>query len=173
MNKTYLTSKKIALIGIIIALNLVLNFFLRVPTPTGFISLVETGIVLAAWNLGAKGGMLVGGLTGLLLDLLSGYPQWMLISLVTHGAEGAVFGYHGKDATPSERALTVILGGMVMVTGYFVGGIGLQLLNHVQLEAAIFVSLADVFGNLLQVFAGVLLATAINFAIKPMLAQVN
>ena len=41
---------------------------------------------------GARGGALVGGLSGFLLDLFSGYPQYMLFSLVIHGTQGALVG---------------------------------------------------------------------------------
>ncbi|AOT56207.1 ECF transporter S component [Weissella soli] len=157
MKKT-LTTRNIAILAVLIGVNIVLNFFLRIPTATGFISLVEAGIVIAAWNFGATGGLIVGGLTGFLLDLMSGYPQWMFISLIIHGAEGAVFGYLGREKSSLSRLISIIAGGAVMVTGYFLGGILLQVLNHASFQTAVYASTVDILGNVLQVLAGALLA---------------
>ena len=41
-------------------------------------------------------GAVVGGLAGFLIDLLSGYPQWMFFSLVNHGLQGFFAGFKGK-----------------------------------------------------------------------------
>lgn len=157
MKKT-LTTRNMAILAVLIGTNIILNFFLRIPTATGFISLVEAGIVIAAWNFGATGGLIVGGLTGFLLDLMSGYPQWMVISLIVHGTEGAVFGYLGREKNSLSRIISIIAGGAVMVTGYFLGGILLQLLNHASFQTAVYASMIDILGNVLQVLAGSLLA---------------
>ena len=79
---------KIILLSIITALSVVLGYFLKIPTPTGFLTLLDAGIFFTAFYFGKREGAVVGGLSGFLIDLIAGYPQWMFFSLVIHGLQG-------------------------------------------------------------------------------------
>ena len=79
---------KIALVSLLTALSVVLGYFLKIPTPTGILTLLDAGVFFAAFYFGSREGAVVGGLAGFLIDLLSGYPQWMFFSLVNHGLQG-------------------------------------------------------------------------------------
>ncbi|MCM0582199.1 ECF transporter S component [Weissella diestrammenae] len=161
MNKK-LSSRTIALLALLVAINLILNFFLRLPTPTGFISLVEVGIFLSAWYLGPHAGMIVGGLTGFLIDLLVGYPQWMFFSLLIHGCEGYLFGLNLKKiAGRFQWLISALLGGIVMVSGYLLAGLCLQFLNHAVVQTAFLSTLTEIPGNIIQVIAGGIVARLI------------
>ncbi|AEJ22950.1 ECF transporter S component [Weissella koreensis] len=143
------------IVAVIIALNIVANFFLKIPTPTGFISLVEVGIFLMSWLFGRRAGGITGALTGFLIDLISGYPQWMLFSMIIHGSEGWLIGLlTRKNARLINKLISIIGGGLIMVGGYFISGIILQLWNHVTLNAALTITFAEIFGNCLQVAIG-------------------
>ena len=83
---------KIALVSLLTALSVVLGYFLKIPTPTGILTLLDAG------------------------DLLSGYPQWMFFSLVNHGLQGFFAGFKGKT-----QWLGLILATIAMVGGYALG----------------------------------------------------
>ncbi|WP_153056711.1 ECF transporter S component, partial [Streptococcus suis] len=77
-------TQELVLLAILTALSLVLAF-IHVPTPTGFFTLLDVGVFFTAFYLGKKEGAIVGGLAGLLIDFLLGYPHWAFFSLVFHG----------------------------------------------------------------------------------------
>lgn len=100
-------TKQLTIAAVIIAVNIVLSYVVKLPTPTGFVSLVETGIFIAAWHYGSKTGAFVGGLTGLLLDLLAGYPQWMIFhSLFTALKAGCLVSLRWTNASASVSGVT-------------------------------------------------------------------
>ena len=63
---------KIILLSIITALSVVLGYFLKIPTPTGFLTLLDAGIFFTAFYFGKREGAVVGGLSGFLIDLIAG-----------------------------------------------------------------------------------------------------
>ena len=77
------------------------------------VTLLDLGVYFTAFYLGRKEGAVVGGLGAFLLDLLSGYPQWMFFSLLFHGAQGYFAGFKGK-----ARYIGLLLGTVIMVGGY-------------------------------------------------------
>ncbi|MDI9206667.1 ECF transporter S component [Ligilactobacillus saerimneri] len=114
--------KKITVVGVMTALNIVIArvFLIPVPMTKGFLNLCDAGIVLIALLYGANYGGLVGALSGFLLDLLAGAPQYMLFSLVIHGFEGWVFGkVIEKEKTPGRLVLAVVLATVIVSCGYF------------------------------------------------------
>ena len=104
---------KIALVSLLTALSVVLGYFLKIPTPTGILTLLDAGVFFAAFYFGSREGAVVGGLAGFLIDLLSGYPQWMFFSLVNHGLQGFFAGFKGK-----WQWLGLVLATIFMVAGY-------------------------------------------------------
>ena len=106
--KTY----HLTLMAVLTALSVVLAF-IHVPTPTGYLTLLDVGIYFTAYYLGSKYGAVVGGLSGFLIDLLLGYPQYMFHSLIAHGAQGYFAGWTGK-----KRILGLILASILMVGWY-------------------------------------------------------
>lgn len=93
MKKT--NTRDLTLMAVLTALSVVLAY-IHVPTPTGYLTLLDVGIYFTAYYLGSKSGAIVGGLSGFLIDLLLGYPQYMFHSLIAHGAQGFFAGWNGK-----------------------------------------------------------------------------
>lgn len=65
-------------LAVITAVTLVLSLLIIIPVPAtnGFVTILDAGIYCAGLAFGSLGGGVVGGLTGLLIDLISGYTIW-------------------------------------------------------------------------------------------------
>lgn len=135
--------QRLSLVAVLTALSVVFGLFLKIPTPTGFLTLLDAGVYFTAFYLGGKEGALVGGLSGFLLDLISGYPNWMLISLLAHGGQGYFAGWTGK-----KRYFGLVLASLTMIGFYFLFSIPFYGLGA---------SLAGIWGNVLQNFFGMLI----------------
>lgn len=144
--KTY----HLTLMAVLTALSVVLAF-IHVPTPTGYLTLLDVGIYFTAYYLGSKSGAVVGGLSGFLIDLLLGYPQYMFHSLIAHGAQGYFAGWTGK-----KRILGLILASILMVGWYF--------LATFLLGYGLGGALAGIPGNLLQNLFGMLVGYLVYLA---------
>ncbi|MDF7627183.1 ECF transporter S component [Leuconostocaceae bacterium ESL0723] len=114
------SAQRIAVLAVIIAANVALSYVARIPIPatTGYVNLVEAGIFLVALLGGPTSGLIVGGLSGFLLDIFAGAPEWMFFSLVIHGLEGWVTGAIGANKKIGQQAIAVVAGSAIMVIGY-------------------------------------------------------
>ena len=103
-------TRKIALLAVITALSIVLGNFFKIPTPTGFLTLLDAGIYFTAFYFGRKEGALVGGLSGLLIDLVAGYPQWMVFkaTLLASLASSVISAYSWLDLPWSVAMLSLV-----------------------------------------------------------------
>lgn len=115
-------AKHLVLPALLIALNVVIAriFIIPVPMTHGNINLCDAGIFIAALLYGRRTGLLVGGLSGFLLDLISGYSQYMVFSLVVHGLEGFIVGWIGYQAVRKVQLFALLVGGLIVIAGYFV-----------------------------------------------------
>ena len=145
-------TKELTQLAILTALSVALAY-IHVPSPTGFLTLLDVGVYFTAFYLGSKAGSIVGGLAGFLIDLLLGYPQYMIHSLIAHGAQGFFAGWTGK-----KRVLGLVLASVAMVgwyalaalfLGYGIGG-----------------ALGGLLGNTLQNLVGILGGYALFMAFK-------
>lgn len=66
-------------LAIVTAISIVLGMFISIPTPTGFLTLLDAGIFFAAFYFGKKEGAVVGALAGFLIDLSQ--REWLLEKL--------------------------------------------------------------------------------------------
>lgn len=107
-------------IAILLALTIIMGRFFLIPIPFthGNINLCDAGIMICAILLGPKAGFFVGGFGGLFLDLISGYGQYMIFSLIVHGLEGLVCGFMFKKY--HSKILAVVLASLIMILGYFI-----------------------------------------------------
>ncbi|HEL9629145.1 ECF transporter S component [Streptococcus suis] len=139
-------TQELVLLAILTALTLVLAH-VHMPTLSGFVTLLDVGVYFTAFYLGKKEGAIVGGLSGLLIDFLLGYPQWAFFSLVFHGAQGYFAGWTGK-----KRILGLVLATLSMVGGYYLA----SRIYFNDLKA-----IESVFGNSMQNFVGMGLGFAL------------
>ncbi|MFC6180225.1 ECF transporter S component [Lactiplantibacillus daowaiensis] len=116
------STRTIAILGLLIAVTVVISRLLIIPVPMthGNINLCDAGIMIAALLFGRRGGAVVGGASGFILDLISGYSQYMIFSLIVHGLEGWLVGQFGAGKSKGWQLAAMAIGGIVMVAGYFV-----------------------------------------------------
>ena len=145
-------TNKITLLSLLTALSVVLGYFLKIPTPTGILTLLDVGVFFTAFYFGSREGAIVGGLAGFLIDLLSGYPQWMFFSLINHGLQGYFAGLKGK-----WKLLGLVLATLAMVGGYALGS---TLMN--EFGAA----LPEVLPNFMQNIVGMILGFVLSHSLK-------
>lgn len=103
-------------LSLLTALSVVFGNVIKIPTPTGFLTLLDAGVFFTTFYYGAKEGAIVGGLSGFLIDLLAGYPSWMLWSLVAHGGQGYFAGWKGK-----KLIFGLVLSTLLMIGIYAIG----------------------------------------------------
>ena len=143
---------KIALVSILAASSVVLGYFIKIPTPTGFLTLLDVGVFFTAFYFGSREGAVVGGLAGFLIDLISGYPQWMIFSLINHGFQGYFAGFKGK-----WQWLGLVLATIVMVSGYTLGS---TLMNGWS------AALPEILPNFLQNIVGMVVGFVVFQSVK-------
>lgn len=139
-------------VALLTALTLVLGKTFQFSMAVGFFTLLDVGIYFTAFYLGKREAALVGGLSGLLIDLISGYPQYMLVSLIAHGVQGYLAGLTGK-----KRSWGLVLASLVVVASYFLA----ELLFY-DVPAA----LGTVVGNSLQTLVGLVLGYVLAKLVK-------
>ncbi|MDG2986494.1 ECF transporter S component [Latilactobacillus curvatus] len=119
----HFNKRQLPLLAMLTALTVALSLLIIIPIPAtkGFVTLCEVGIYTTAIMLRNPGGLTVGALSGLLIDLLSGYPEWCLFSLIIHGGQGFVVGHLTRNDSmrPKQLIIPLICGSIVMVAGYF------------------------------------------------------
>ena len=145
-------TSKIALVSILAALSVVLGYIVKIPTQTGILTLLDAGIFFTAFYYGRREGAIVGGLGGFLIDLISGYPHWMVFSLLFHGLQGYFAGFKGK-----WQGLGLVLATIIMVAGYACATAWMKGWGQ---------ALLDVPHNLLQNFVGMLVGYLIHQSIE-------
>lgn len=117
-----MNTKDIVKIAVMAALTTAVSllFVFPVPAANGIVTLVEAGIYISALLLGPLGGFWVGFLSGTLIDLLSGYPQWIIFSALIHGVQGYVAGLvFERVKGNSKYVLSLLSGSLIMIVGYF------------------------------------------------------
>ena len=60
--------QEISLLAVLTALSVVFGLFIKIPTPTGFLTLLDAGIYFTAFYLGSQEAAIVGGLSGFLIE---------------------------------------------------------------------------------------------------------
>lgn len=135
-------TKKLAILASLTALSVALGLVGKLPTPTGVVTLLDVVVYFTAFYLGAKEGAIVGGVSAFLFDLLAGYPQWMVISLLAHGGQGYLAGLSGK-----KRPLGILLATVFMVAVYFVAS---------SIMFGVATAAADILHNTMQNVVGII-----------------
>ncbi|MDH5200158.1 MAG: ECF transporter S component [Candidatus Bathyarchaeota archaeon] len=145
-----LDSRSVAAAGVMAALVCVATLLITIPIPAteGFFNIGDALVIIASLTFGPVVGGLAGGVGSALADAIGGWFNWVPFTLVIKGAEGVIAGYiaGSRENRPTQRTLLAwVVGGLVMVSGYFlvqvylygIGGALVELpFNFVQMFAA-------------------------------------
>ncbi|MCK9557120.1 MAG: ECF transporter S component [Candidatus Cloacimonetes bacterium] len=122
------------------------TLLIRIPVPGGgYFNFGDVVIVFCGLYAGRRSGLIAGAIGSALADII-GFPLFAPITLVAKGSLGFFAGL-GKDAHNRVRFIWPIVGGILMVTVYFVGTWFMPSFG----KAAAF---ADLPPNLLQALLG-------------------
>jgi uncharacterized membrane protein len=145
-----LDARSVAAAGVMAALVCVATLLITIPIPAteGFFNIGDALVIIASLTFGPVVGGLAGGVGSALADAIGGWFNWVPFTLVIKGAEGFIAGYiaGSRENRPMLRTLLAwVVGGLVMVSGYFlvqiylygIGGALVELpFNFVQMLAA-------------------------------------
>lgn len=151
--------KRLTTLALFTAVNVVIArvFLIPVPITHGYVNLCDAGIMLAALLYGKRGGATVGALSGLLLDLIAGYPQYMIFSFLIHGLEGYLVGLFACRHQKSATMIGLLLGAVTVIIGYFL----VDTLMY-KLQAGVF----SIPGNIIQTAVGAIVVLLLNWKLK-------
>lgn len=152
-----------ALSGIMAALVFVTTMMIRIPIPAtqGYINIGDSMIFVSALLFGPVVGGFAGGVGSALADLV-GFPSFIFYTLVIKGIEGLIVGSLTTRKNSWRDIMVVILGGIEMITGYFI------------VEAYLYgvgAALVELPGNVFQASFGAIVAIPLCFAIRRRLAE--
>lgn len=154
-------SKKIAFYALMIAMTVAVSMLVIIPVPgtNGFVTLVDAGVNASAMVFGPVAGLVIGALSGGLIDLFSGYSQWIIFSLLIHGIQGWVVGYFAEKGE-KQQFIGVIIGGNIMVIGYALAS---------WLLYGVGGAIASVPSNMIQATFGIIVAIPLSKLMKRVL----
>lgn len=168
-------AKQITLAALAIAVVCVSTMVIQIPIPLGYMHLGNCCILLFGVFFSRAIGMLAGGVGSCLADLLSGYPQWILPTLIIKGIMGYAIAALSKDKSGSvhmaswRTLLASVVGIIIMIAGYTVAG--------TILYGSVASGLAQVPGLAMEGVLGMVLFYAAGFAFEaaklPRLFQKN
>jgi uncharacterized membrane protein len=181
MNKEYRkfgVAVKITLAAVFAALVFVVTSMIPpipIPATGGYFNLGEATIYVAALLFGPFVGAFSGGIGAMLADIYLGYGLFAPGTLVIKGAEGAIVGFlHIKlkkhiPNTTARATISVIVGGLEMVAGYFL----YETLLAMLFPGLEIFAIAEIPLNIGQMLVGLLIAVPIMHAVLRIFPQLK
>ncbi len=160
----------VAVTGVMLAVVFILTRFNWSIGPGGYIHLGDVGIYVAAFLFGPIVALVAGGAGTAFADISLGYGQWAPGSLLIHGTQAFVAGYIGWRSGIPKMIAAVIIGGAIVVIGYFLYTlifipVGL-LEGDDEGSSAFAIALAAVWPNTFQVLVAALIAAPLVLAVR-------
>lgn len=151
-------TREFALLALFIALVCVATMVVRIPIPqtSGYMNLGDSMVLLAGVTFGPMAGFIAGGVGSALADLIGGYPQWALWTLIIKGVESLIAWSLfqplkiSRERISFPQILVFLLATAWMVLGYFVA----EWVMYDQKAA-----LAELPANIVQASGSVVLAS--------------
>jgi uncharacterized membrane protein len=85
----------------------------------GYFNFGETAIYITAFLFGGMTAGFAGGVGSALADLYLGFGSFAPITFVVKGIEGMLVGFIGKKRDIRTRSIALLIGGVVLMSGYF------------------------------------------------------
>jgi uncharacterized membrane protein len=146
-----------------------------IPATGGYFNLGETTIYVAALLFGPFVGAFSGGIGAMLSDIYLGYGLFAPGTLIIKGVEGTIVGFLniklGKYIPNStvRAVISVIVGGIEMVAGYFL----YETLLAVLFPGLEIVAIAEIPLNIGQMLVGLIIAVPIMHAVVRVFPQLK
>ena len=143
-----------------------------IPATSGYFNIGETTIYVAALIFGPLVGALSGGIGSALSDAFLGFGLFAPGTLVIKGGEGLIVGFLNVNLRKRTSNLTlcatisVIIGGLEMVVGYF-------LYEQFVIGYPFAVALAEVPFNIVQMLIGLIVAVPVMHAVFRVIPQLK
>lgn len=121
-----MSTKKVCMIGLFMALICVATLVFKVPIPGGYAHLGNGFIFLAGALLGNVGGLIAAGIGSALADLLGGWYMWIIPTLIIKSVMGFIIAFIApkRFTVKSVRTAIAVFAGMTeMTAGYVIAGI--------------------------------------------------
>lgn len=153
-----LTTKKLVLTALLMALTFVATMFIRIPLPLGYVNLGDVFVLLSVFILGPIYGTIAGGVGSCLADLF-GYITYAPGTLIIKSAMALVayLIYSLLFKATNKKIVGEIIGGIagavIMAFGYF--------FYEILFFETAGVAIINVPWNLLQGAVGVILSTIV------------
>lgn len=165
MQRSGLTTYRIAAFAVLIAVTAVFTYVIRIPVaPTrGYINFGDVAVFFAALTFGPVTALVSGGVGTAIADIIAGYGQWAPFSFLAHGLQGLVIGLiAGRRGRAGDTlrivpiliatlAGTVVMGGIYFITGGIMVGFP--------------AAAAEIPGNILQNVVGVAIGAPLSLAV--------
>ena len=177
-----MTAKKtrtIILTALLAALTTVATMVIRIPTPLaggGYIHLGDGLVLICGILLGPGLGAVAAGVGSMLADVFAGAAAYVPATLVIKALTAAAGGWlyhrmagHSSLHTPVRVALSGIPAEVIMVAGYYLYEVGLQIAAGSAAGAAAAAVLVGVPFNIVQGLAGVIVCAVL----LPVLGHAN
>ncbi len=154
--------QKITFSGLAIALIFLSIRFTEVPIPFGFVHIGNGLIFLFGSLLDPFSAFVVAAAGGALADITSGFPAWVVPTIITKGLMGWVVAYLPTRKEGSSKWVLFgasMIGAVINAAGYFLAGI--------LLYGGVVASAVQIPFLLAEGFVGVLVFYVLYLAIKP------
>ena len=153
-------SRTVATAGVMLAFVFVMTWVPKVPIgPGGYIHLGDAAIYAASFLFGPMVGTFAAAFGTMFSDVAAGYGAWAPGSFVIHGLQGLVAALIGWRRGPKWMIVAAIIGGAVVVAGYFV-------YQWVVLESGVGTASAAVWPNTFQVLVGAVIGIPLVLAVR-------
>jgi uncharacterized membrane protein len=143
--------RQIALVTVMAAVACTLTFVVQVPIPAtgGYVHLGDVAANFAALAFGPGLGFLIAGGGMAIADLLAGYATFAPGTFVIHGLQAVVVSYIGRNRKPWLMFAGAVVGGAVVVAGYFC-------YEWLVLRIGVLAAAQEIPANIVQVASGLI-----------------
>ena len=156
--------RKLVLAALLAALTAVATMIIRIPTPTqGYIHLGDGMVLICGPGLGA----LAAGIGSMMADLIGGYMAWVPGTFAIKALTALLGGwlYHRMAGKGMNTIIRVVLCGIpaeiIMVLGYFVYEVGMEVVMGSSMGAAAAAVVLGVPMNIVQGIAGIIVGAVL------------
>ncbi|WP_032122281.1 ECF transporter S component [Clostridium amazonitimonense] len=167
LSKRNIKIQDLVYMSLMSALTLLAASFITIPSYNGVIHIGDSIVFISVVVLGRKKGAISSALGMFLFDILHGYTYWAPFTLIIKGIMALIAGYlweKGESKSIIQGVLAFSMSGLFMILAYFLSGALIKLLfsgKAITFTQALIVSSYDIFGNVLQVVVGIIIAMPI------------